>query len=57
MANQNPHEVHPVYLSHDKQLFWNVIKFFGSCTQALRILFEPAVGNSIIISWAYLGKK
>jgi hypothetical protein len=57
MAKQNPHEVHPVYLSHDKQLFWNVIKYFGSCTQALRILFEPAVGNSIIISWAYLGKN
>ena len=56
MAIRNPYDVHPVYLSHDKHLYWNVVKFFGSCTQAIRILFEPSVGNSIIISWAYIKK-
>ena len=27
MAIRNPYDVHPVYLSHDKHLYWNVVKF------------------------------
>ena len=52
MALQNAYDVHPIYLSHDKHLYWNVIKYFGSCTQAIRMLLDPSVGDEIILSWA-----
>ena len=48
-------DIHPIVLAHDPHLFWNIIRYFGSVLQAIRIIFPLAQSNDILIEWARMG--
>ena len=48
-------DIHPIVLAHDPHLFWNIIRYFGSVLQAIRVIFPLKQSNEILIEWARMG--
>jgi hypothetical protein len=47
-----PDDLHPIFMAHDKHMHWNVVRYFGSVLQAVRLLLSNEKVSGILIGWS-----
>ena len=47
-------DLHPIFIAHDKHMHWNIVRYFGSVLQAMKLLIPTEKVSGILIGWSRL---